>query len=295
MKQNYLLTVLITLLISVLSFSSVLAQSDRHVEPLIGTKPTSPYFGLSVSVPVTKIFKPISKFFQKKNAPRAQAKDSDLVTLPPFLLLVQRPDNMPPPHDWNDHPGIPEPGGGGVPCNGCGGGTGGGGGGMPLPPPPPDDRFRIPGFRTMDTQLQNLCVPSVMAKVLQALCNKSTSVGDLVLDYARKYNGQGNNILTDGVPSDRIIDFVSDYFNLNGGDIEMRGSMADRIKSDVLNGIPVMIGVLHPNGNGHNILVTGYNHTRSRFIVLDPETGFESEMTTEKMNAVLYRVPLFCN
>lgn len=277
-----------------LAIAPALSQSVYSVEPPSKQKANEPYIGFSVSVPLVKVFKPIRALFTKKKIPISQSKPWEAEGLTPLNLAIFIPDPGYAEFDYNGGLSPRNPDYRGIPCNGCGGGGGSAGGGGSVPVVPADDKYRIPGYRNMDPQISNLCVPSVMAKVLQTMCHKDINVGALVFDYYRKYAAPDNNILQDGVPKERLIDFVSDYFNLNAGDIEMRGSMAEKVKADVLAGTPIMVGIIHYSGLGHNILVTGYNNTKSRFIILDPETGFESEMNTEQMNEVLYRVPLFC-
>lgn len=114
---------------------------------------------------------------------------------------------------------------------------------------------------TMNTQMPNTCVTSIMEYANNKVFGGSTNEGTYMLYYMQTY---GDNVLTDGVTLENIRPFVSHFFN-----VTTFKTYKDAISSKhvVMTDIPSSLA-----GSRHNILVLGYQPDLA-LIYMDPEKG----------------------
>jgi uncharacterized protein YvpB len=140
--------------------------------------------------------------------------------------------------------------------------------------PDPNDKMAKPNIpTTMEPQTPNTCVTSIMV-FLNHLFGDNIKEGDILSYAAKNLNAW---VLYTGVPDDKIIPLVTNYFNI---------TTFDDYKTAIDNGNFVMTDILvgsHTemfNGeevtinDGHNVLIVGYDDDNpENLIYMDPQTG----------------------
>lgn len=115
--------------------------------------------------------------------------------------------------------------------------------------------------KTMNTQLPNTCVTSIMEYANNKVFGGNTNEGTYILYYLQTY---GLNVITDGVRLSDINNFVGHFFNTTYFQSYQTAASKGNV---VMTDIPSSI-----SGSAHNILAVGYQ-TDGDVIYMDPEQG----------------------
>lgn len=126
---------------------------------------------------------------------------------------------------------------------------------------PDDKKFKTSFKNTMQTQLDNACVASVMAYIREVFCGGAFDDGYYILKYAEKYD---NWLPETGIPIGQVQSFVSDYFAIGTYTSWHSAINAGKV---ILTDAPSNI-----SGSSHAVLVVGYGADGS-LIYMDPEAG----------------------
>ncbi len=115
--------------------------------------------------------------------------------------------------------------------------------------------------QTMDKQVQNTCVTSIMEYIDNKVFNGSRNEGEFILYYYEKYR---ENVVTEGVGLKRINDLVEHFFRT-----KEFVSYKDAIdnKKVVMTDVPSTI-----SNSSHNCVIIGYQ-SDGKYIYMDPEKG----------------------
>lgn len=124
-----------------------------------------------------------------------------------------------------------------------------------------DKKFKNNFTQTMQTQLANTCVASIMAYIKQVLCGGAFSDGDYMLKYLQKYKTWLHET---GMPLEHVQPFMSEHFAIGTFTSWQSAIDAGRV---VATDVPSDI-----SGSTHAVLVVGYGADGS-LIYMDPEMG----------------------
>ena len=164
-----------------------------------------------------------------------------------------------------------------------------------------DNTYRIPGLASMPPQAPNSCVYQVIASVRSQLCGTQTGQYEVTQKYRALHPeqfpaindlsaSQIDKIFGFGVQSDHLTELAGSFLSAR---------ILDRPQWQLIGSIfsnnPVMVGFRNADGTGHNMLITGWNDRTQSFILLDPETGSETQKTyADVMGNSIYFVSLGC-
>jgi uncharacterized repeat protein (TIGR02543 family) len=126
---------------------------------------------------------------------------------------------------------------------------------------PDDKKFKNNFVATMQTQLANTCVTSIMTYINTVLCGTDVNEGIYVLDYQRTHNKW---VFDEGVSSEHVQSFMNKYFVSTDFTSWQVAINAGRF---VFTDVPSDI-----SGSNHAVLVVGYGADGS-LIYMDPEAG----------------------
>ena len=148
-----------------------------------------------------------------------------------------------------------------------GGGYIGGGGEKNIPKitkysPRADDKFARKNLpQTMDKQVQNTCVTSIMEYIDNKVFNGSRNEGEFILYSLQELE---EDVLNDGVSLGRINDLVKHFFRTR--EFISYKDAIDR-KKVVMTDVPSTI-----SSSSHNCVIIGYQ-SDGKYIYMDPEKG----------------------
>ncbi|MDR1347651.1 MAG: hypothetical protein LBJ63_04355 [Prevotellaceae bacterium] len=126
---------------------------------------------------------------------------------------------------------------------------------------PDDKKFKNNFATTMQEQLVNTCVASIMAYIEEIICGANFDMGKYLWDYARDYKVW---LYETGMPTEHIQPFIDKYF-VSGNFTSWQAAIdAGRV---VFTDVPSNV-----SGSSHAVLVVGYGADGS-LIYMDPEEG----------------------